>query len=90
MTTGWFVHPYLETKSRAITDAVVRASQGLDLATRTGRHAVGARCAGRDGPAGRARTLEQLLPCLDIDDITLPEPIIAALDDVTGGTNHLR
>ena len=87
---GWFVHPYLETKSRAITDAVVRASQGLDL-----RPEQVAMLWVRDAPVVTApllgaRTLEQLLPCLDIDDITLPEPIIAALDDVTGGTNHLR
>lgn len=87
---GWFVQPYLETKSRAITDAVVRASQGLDLLPEQV-----ALLWVRDAPVVTApllgaRTPEQLAPYLAIDDVTLPEPIIQALDDVTGGPNHLR
>jgi len=87
---GWFVEPYLEGKSRAVTDAVVRASQGLDLTP-----AQVAMLWVRDAPVVTApllgaRTVEQLEPYLGLDEVELPEPITTALDDVTGGRNHLR
>ncbi|MGO4958509.1 aldo/keto reductase [Luteococcus sp. Sow4_B9] len=87
---AWFVEPYLESKSRAITDAVVRAAQGLDLTPEQV-----ALLWVRDAPVVTApllgaRTMEQLAPYLALDESTLPEPIITALDDVSGGTNQLR
>lgn len=87
---SWFVEPYLETKSRAIVDAVSRAAEGLDLTPEQV-----ALLWVRDAPVVTApllgaRTLEQLQPLLATEDQVLPEPIVAALDDVTGGANHLR
>ena len=87
---SWFVEPYLETKSRAIVDAVCRAAEGLDLTPEQV-----ALLWVRDAPVVTApllgpRTLEQLQPLLATENQVLPEPIVAALDDVTGGANHLR
>lgn len=87
---AWFVEPYLESKSRAITEAVVRAAEGLDLSPEQV-----AMLWVRDAPVVTApllgaRTLEQLQPYLDLDETELPQPIVAALDDVTGGPNQLR
>lgn len=87
---AWFVEPYLESKSRAITEAVVRAAEGLDLSPEQV-----AMLWVRDAPVVTApllgaRTREQLQPYLDLDETELPEPIVAALDDVTGGPNQLR
>ncbi|MEL4357121.1 MULTISPECIES: aldo/keto reductase [unclassified Luteococcus] len=87
---GWFVQPYLEAKSRAITDAVVRAAEGLDLTPEQV-----ALLWVRDAPVVTApllgaRTVEQLQPYLAVEDQVLPEPIVSALDDVTGGPNQLR
>lgn len=87
---GWFVQPYLEAKSRAITDAVAKAAEGLDLTPEQV-----ALLWVRDAPVVTApllgaRTVDQLAPYLALEDHVLPEPIVAALDDVTGGPNQLR
>ncbi|MFC6360220.1 aldo/keto reductase [Luteococcus peritonei] len=87
---SWFVEPYLEAKSRAIVDAVCRAAEGLDMSPEQV-----ALLWLRDAPVVTApllgaRTLEQLEPLLATEELELPEPIVAALDDVTGGQNHLR
>ncbi|WP_460706619.1 aldo/keto reductase [Luteococcus sediminum] len=87
---GWFVEPYLESKSRAITDAVCRAADGLDMTP-----AQVALLWVRDAPVVTApllgaRTPEQLSELLGLDQASLPAPIVKALDDVTGGTNQLR
>ncbi|MEL4503926.1 aldo/keto reductase [Luteococcus sp. H138] len=87
---GWFVQPYLEAKSRAITDAVAKAAEGLDLTPEQV-----ALLWVRDAPVVTApllgaRNVDQLAPYLALEDQLLPEPIVAALDDVTGGPNQLR
>ncbi|WP_316669564.1 aldo/keto reductase [uncultured Propionibacterium sp.] len=87
---SWFVEPYLESRSRAVVDAVARAASGLSLAP-----AQVAMLWVRDAPRVTApllgaRTADQLEPYLDLDALTLPEPIVAALDDVTGGPNQAR
>ena len=45
---------------------------------------------GVTAPLLGARTTEQLQAYLGLDDVRLPEPIIAALDDITGGPNQGR
>lgn len=87
---AWFVEPYTGPKSRAIVDAVARAAEGLALTP-----AQVALLWVRDAPVVTApllgaRTTEQLEPLLQVDDQELPEPIVTALDDVTGGANQLR
>ncbi|MGA4508718.1 aldo/keto reductase [Propionibacteriaceae bacterium G1746] len=84
---SWFVEPYLEDKSRAITDAVAKAAEGLDLLP----HQVALLWV-RDAPGVTApllgpRTVEQLDELLGLDDVSLPTQITAALDDVSGGPN---
>lgn len=84
---SWFVEPYLEDKSRAITDAVAKAAEGLDL-----EPAQVALLWVRDAPAVTApllgaRNVEQLETYLGLDDISLPAAITSALDDVSGGPN---
>lgn len=87
---GWFVEPYQGPKSKAIAEAVTRAADGLDLTP-----AQVALLWVRDAPVVTApllgaRTLAQLQPYLEVEDAELPAPIVAALDDVTGGPNQLR
>lgn len=84
---SWFVEPYLEDKSRAITDAVAKAAEGLDL-----EPAQVALLWVRDAPAVTApllgaRNVEQLESYLGLDDMSLPAAITSALDDVSGGPN---
>lgn len=87
---SWFVEPYLQPRSRAVVDAVARAAEGLDLSC-----AQVALLWVRDAPLVTApllgaRTPEQLEPLLRVDDLSLPEPLVAALDDITGGPNQSR
>jgi len=87
---SWFVDPYLETKSRAIVDAVCRAAEGLEMTPEQV-----ALLWVRDAPVVTApllgaRTVAQLAPLLATEQMELPAPITSALDDVTGGANQLR
>jgi aryl-alcohol dehydrogenase-like predicted oxidoreductase len=87
---AWFVQPYLEGPSTGVVEAVVRAGHGLGL-----KPAQVALLWVRDAPGVTApligpRTVAQLEPLLDIDDVELPVPIVQALDDVSGGPNALR
>lgn len=87
---SWFVEPYLEPRSRAVTDAVAKAAEGLGLTP-----AQVALLWVRDAPGVTAallgaRTLTQLQPYLGLDNIKLPPAITEALDDVTGGPNQSR
>lgn len=87
---GWFVEPYLEARSRAVVDAVATASDGLGLSP-----AQVALLWVRDAPSVTApllgaRTAEQLAPYLAAETLELPEEIVTALDDVTGGPNTGR
>lgn len=87
---GWFVEPYLEAKSRAIVDAVCRAADGLDLTPAQTALLWVRDAPGVVAPLLGARTPEQLSGYLELGDRRLPEPIIAALDDITGGPNSAR
>lgn len=86
----WFVEPYLEPKYRAVVDAVTMAATGLGLTP-----AQVALLWVRDAPAVTApllgvRTVEQLEHLLVTETKRLPDQIVSALDDVTGGPNLLR
>ncbi|MGL4831935.1 MAG: aldo/keto reductase, partial [Propionibacteriaceae bacterium] len=87
---SWFVEPYLELRSRAVVEAVMRASVGLELDP-----AVVALLWVRDAPHVTspiigARTAAQLAPLLAAETLDLPDEIARALDDVSGGKNLLR
>ena len=84
---SWFVEPYLEEKSRAITDAVAKAAEGLDLSPQQVALLWVRDAPGVTAPLLGARTVEQLEPYLAVDEMTLPDEIISALDDVSGGPN---
>ena len=87
---AWFVEPYLAPRSRIIVEAVAKAASGLGLepvevALLWVRDAPGV-----TAPLLGARTEEQLSQLLALDEKELPEVIVAALDDVTGGPNQSR
>lgn len=87
---SWYVKPYLETRSRAVVEAVVRAADGLGW-TPTDISALWVRDApGVTAPLLGARTAEQLAAYLALDEVELPAEIAAALDDVSGGPNPFR
>jgi aryl-alcohol dehydrogenase-like predicted oxidoreductase len=80
-----FVGAYLNDRSQRVVEAVVRAAEGLDwnpvevaLVWVRDRPGVTA-------PIVGARTAAQLKAALGIDELTLPDEIIEALDDVSGG-----
>ena len=79
---AWFVEPYLQPRSRGIVEAVVRAADGLgmsplDVALLWVRDAPGV-----TAPLLGARTPAQLEERLEVGELTLPEEIAAALDEV--------
>lgn len=87
---GWFLEPYLQPRSGAIVDAVAHAAQGLGL-TPTQVALLWT----RDAPQVSAalvgpRTLDHLDEIMGIEGKQLVPPIIAALDDISGGPNALR
>ena len=87
---AWFVEPYLNDRTRAIVDALTVAADGLDLTP-----AQVALLWVRDAPGVTApllgpRTVAQLQPYLDAEETKLPDQIVQALDDVTGGPNEGR
>lgn len=82
---AWFVEPYLEQRSRAVVEAVARAADGLDLSPLQVALAWVRDAPGVTAPLLGARTAAQLAECLTTEDVALPAPIAAALDDVTGG-----
>ncbi|MFT8395846.1 aldo/keto reductase [Propionibacterium sp.] len=87
---SWFVEPYLESRSRAVTDAVARAADGLGLSPAQVAMLWVRDAPGVTAPLLGARTAEQLQAYLGLDEVHLPEPIVKALDDVTGGPNQAR
>ena len=84
---SWFVEPYLEDKSRAITDAVAKAAEGLGMTPAQVALLWVRDSPGVTAPLLGARTVEQLEPYLGLDSVSLPEQITSALDDVSGGPN---
>ena len=88
---SWFVEPYLEEgKSRAITDAVIRAAEGLDLTPAQVSLLWVRDAPGVTAPLLGARTADQLTELLAVEEMTLPVEIVSALDDVSGGPNLAR
>lgn len=87
---SWFIKPYLEERSRLVTDAVIRAADGLGLTAAQVALLWVRDAPGVTAPLLGARTVEQLKVYLGLDDVQLPEPIVSALDDVTGGPNQGR
>ena len=82
---GWFVEPYLETRSRAVVEAVAKAAAGLDLTPLQVALLWVRDAPGVTAPLLGARTPAQLQPALDAEPLTLPTEIAEALDDVSGG-----
>lgn len=78
-----FVNPYLDDRSRGVVEAVVRAADGLGWSP---LHVALAWVRDRPGvsaPIVGARTAEQLRQALEVEDLTLPPELVAALDDVS-------
>lgn len=87
---SWYVEPYLEPRSRAVVEAVAKAADGLGVTPLQV-----ALLWVRDAPTVTApllgaRTATQLQPYLDAEEMTLPDAIVRALDDVSGGPNTGR
>jgi aryl-alcohol dehydrogenase-like predicted oxidoreductase len=87
---SWFVEPYLEQRSRAVVEAVVRAAEGLDLTPLQVALLWVRDAPGVTAPLLGARTAGQLAPALAVEDQELPAEIAAALDDVSGGPHTGR
>lgn len=87
---AWFVEPYLETRSRAVVEAVARAAEGLDLSPLQIALLWVRDAPGVTAPLLGARTAGQLAPALAVESQRLPAEIASALDDVSGGPNALR
>lgn len=87
---SWFIEPYLEPRSRAITEAVITAADGLELTAAQVALLWVRDAPGVTAPLLGARTLAQLEPLLATDSMELPAEISSALDDVSGGPHQLR
>jgi aryl-alcohol dehydrogenase-like predicted oxidoreductase len=87
---AWFVEPYLESRSRGVVEAVVRAADGLDLTPLQVALLWVRDAPGVTAPLLGARTAGQLAPALAVETKQLPLEIASALDDVSGGPNVLR
>ena len=82
---AWFVEPYLQPRADAVVEAVSRAADGLGLSAAQVALLWVRDAPGVTAPLVGARTLAQLEPLLEVTGETLPAPIVAALDDITGG-----
>ena len=82
---AWFVEPYLTARSKGVVEAVVRAADGLDLTPLQVALLWVRDSPGVTAPLLGARTAGQLAPALACEDAELPEEIVSALDDVSGG-----
>jgi len=87
---SWFVEPYLDTRSRAVVDAVARAADGLSLSPAQVALLWVRDAPGVTAPLLGARTPEQLGELLDTEPYDLPATIVEALDDITGGPHQAR
>lgn len=87
---GWYVEPYLESRSRGVVEAVAKAAEGLDMSLAQVAMLWVRDAPGVTAPLLGARTAEQLRPYLEADEFELPAEIVSALDDVSGGPNLLR
>ncbi len=87
---SWFVEPYLEARSRSVVDATIRAATGLGITPEQVACLWVRDAPGVTAPLLGARTVEQLRPYLEAEEMSLPEQIVSALDDVSGGPNQMR
>ena len=87
---GWYVEPYLETRSRAVVEAVAKAADGLGVSPLQVAWLWVRDAPGVTAPLLGVRTAAQLAPNLEAVPMTLPPEIAAALDDVSGGPNEAR
>jgi aryl-alcohol dehydrogenase-like predicted oxidoreductase len=87
---SWFVEPYLEQRSRSVTDAVALAADGLEMTPAQVALLWVRDAPGVTAPLLGARTVAQLDDYLAAEALELPAEIVSALDDVSGGPNQLR
>lgn len=78
-----FVGAYLDDRSARIVDAVVRAAEGLGWTPMEVALVWVRDRPGVTSPIVGARTAAQLRGALDLEDKTLPEELVQALDDVS-------
>ncbi|MDR0435885.1 MAG: aldo/keto reductase [Propionibacteriaceae bacterium] len=86
----WYVEPYLNAKSMAVVDALAHAAEGLGMTPPQVPLLWVRDAPGVTAVLLGARSAEQLQPYLDAESKTLPNEIVSALDDITGGANLLR
>lgn len=86
----WYVEPYLEPRSRAVVEAVAKAADGLGVTPLQVAWLWVRDAPGVTAPLLGARTPAQLAPYLEAEEMTLPDEIASALDDISGGPNDAR
>ena len=79
-----FVSTYLGSRSQGIVEAVVRAAEGLGWTPLEVALAWVRDRPGVTAPIVGARTAQQLRGALGVEELTLPDEITTALDDVSG------
>ena len=79
-----FVEPYLADRPTRIVEAVARAAAGLDWSCLEVALAWVRDREGVTAPIVGARTAAQLRGILGVEELTLPDEIVDALDDVSG------
>ena len=80
-----FVGAYLDDRSSRVVDAVARAAEGLGWTPMEVALVWVRDRPGVSAPIVGARTADQLRGALGIEDKTLPEELVQALDDVSDG-----
>lgn len=86
----WYVEPYLEPRSRAVVEAVAKAADGLGMTPLQVAYLWVRDAPGVTAPLLGVRSAAHLEPYLEAEDMTLPQEIARALDDVSGGPNEAR
>jgi aryl-alcohol dehydrogenase-like predicted oxidoreductase len=81
---GGFVNAYLGPRCHQIVEAVARAAEGLGWSALEVALAWVRDRPGVTAPIVGARTAQQLRGALSVEELTLPEEISKALDDVSG------
>jgi aryl-alcohol dehydrogenase-like predicted oxidoreductase len=87
---GPWVQPYLDRRARSLVDAVATAADGLGRSPLEVALAWGRGVPGLAGVVVGARTAAQLRGALTADDVELPGPIRAALDDASADPQGRR
>ncbi|MEU4418692.1 aldo/keto reductase [Nocardia salmonicida] len=80
-----FVGAYLNDRSQRVVESVIRAGEGLGWSPLEVALVWVRDRPGVTAPIVGARTASQLKGALGIDELTLPDEIVDALDDVSGG-----